>query len=250
MSNGVYGADCTGRRVSIPRATPAWIGHAITVLDWDRDDYSDVLRLLADPRIETSREHPARQMALQLPSDVMPQDGFRQAGSVWCLSDERFSPCISPLAQNLTWWGQQLAAGMELSARSFCRHRGGEKENVLATILDGFNKVISSQNDGNVRAWSAGRAEWADSPGKLEAFAIWAEPDGKTILSIKEDIFNHPASWGSMLGTLMIETVETLADELHIDRPHAINVISASFRKHFNVVQLTFQREAGRHTLQ
>ena len=206
--------------------------------------------MLSDPRLETSRSHPARHLALKLPPDVMPQDGFRQAGSVWCLHDERFSPCISPLAQNLKWWGATLADSMELATRNYCRHLGGRSEQVLGLVLDGLNQILAEQNAGNLKAWSANRFEWAESTGKFEALAIWASPNGQAILSIKDDVFNHPNSWGNLLGILMIESVETLADELEIERPEVISEIGSSFRERLAIVQLKFQREVARHTLQ
>lgn len=235
--------------VRVPRTTPAWIGYALRELNWDLDDFHFIVDLTADPRLETPAGHISRPFCLELPSHIRPNDGYRQAGSVWWIEDGRYAPCISPQAQNPRWWGEQLASAIGNGACDFAETDGMSVSDALKLSVSGFNQMIVAYNHGKFGAWSASRSAWADSPRKFEVISLWADGSGNPVLTLAK---GH--SCGSLIGQqvacLLIAAVDTLKDELGLDHSVVRGDLMEGFAEKMRWIEAVVERDDAQASLQ
>jgi hypothetical protein len=196
--------------VIIPRATRHWIAQGLQFLQWDEGDCGAVAQVLRDPRLEMPTDHPLRSHALELPSTVMPQDGYRQLASVWHISGPRFAACIWEDAKSPIWWGTQIAGLMEhlvmQHLTTVVERKGGL--DILSSAYQDALTVREEEHPSFATRFDSFGAEQS-----AEIIAVWAAPQSPTVLITSREAFNTTSLWGVAIAALTSEIVDTLADE-------------------------------------
>jgi hypothetical protein len=228
--------------VTVRKATRRWIGHALFTLSWNRGDFDFVAKFLQDPRIEMNWTHPARGRVLTLPKHVMPQDGYRQLGSVWCLNGQRFAACISDTANQPEWWGEQIAATME---QIVCTNIDGERERKasLGAILASYHDVLGQPSE--EMRFFASRFDWMNATSSFEVISIWHSSEGQTLTLLFDDLFDEPHGWGLPCAALTHEVVETLCVERQEQRQQIIEALTPPYSARLSKARMEFEKAAA-----
>lgn len=224
--------------VTVPRATRRWIGHALCTLSWNAEDFVKVVNLLRDPRIEMSSSHLARGRTLRMPNHVMPQDGYRQLGSVWYLTDERFAACISDAAIDPSLWGEQIAS---LMGQIVCANidGNGDQKAALQIILSGYRDALAQA--GGMRHF-ASRFDWDNAKDSMEVVSLWYSPNGLTLRVVANNSLVTPYFWGIACAALTHEVVETLSVEREEEKHSTFDSLMPAFNAHLKQASLAFKK--------
>ncbi|EDL48247.1 hypothetical protein ED21_31889 [Erythrobacter sp. SD-21] len=182
--------------------------------------------------------NPARSLELPKPNHAMPQDGYRQVGSVWSIEGQGFAACISEDANQPEWWGDQIAS---LMVRIVTGNMQDEmdRKTALSIVLTGYENALRQPPE-DMKLF-ASRYDWFIARRTIEAISIWHAPGNETLALWRNDLFDEPYWWGVACASLTHEVVETLWVEREEQRQAIIDALTPPYFARLAEAQVAFE---------